>query len=82
MTLQAPTDVLMIRPHYFHPNAQTASDNVFQSAASGSAAEIAARAQGEHDAAVRQLRAAGVSVHVFEDDTPGTPDSLFPNNWI
>jgi len=28
--IQAPTAVVMIRPHRFHPNPETASDNAFQ----------------------------------------------------
>ncbi len=77
--LQAPTDVVMIRPHNFHPNPETAKDNAFQTAATG---DIAAQARQEHDAAVTALRAAGITTHVFDDLGTDTPDSVFPNNWF
>lgn len=79
--LQAPGAVVMIRPHHFHSNPETQGDNGFQTA-TGASAELALRARAEHDAAVAQLRAAGVAVHVFDDTQPGTPDSVFPNNWF
>jgi hypothetical protein len=82
-TLQAPRAVVMIRPHAFFPNAETAADNLFQKAADAAPAEIAARARAEHDDAVARLRAAGITVHLFEDDgSRDTPDSVFPNNWF
>lgn len=77
--MQAPAAVVMVRPHHFHSNPQSATDNAFQSA---STEDAAAKARTEFDAAVTQLRGAGVTVHVFDDDTPGTPDSVFPNNWF
>ena len=77
--LQAPTDVVMIRPHHFRPNPETAQDNAFQRAASGTPA---IRARNEHDAAVATLRGAGITVHVFDDLGTDTPDSVFPNNWF
>ena len=73
----------MIRPHHFTPNAATSADNGFQAQRSDlSADEIAARAQAEMTAAAEALDAAGVTVHLFEDDTRETPDSVFPNNWF
>ena len=45
-SLQAPATVLMIRPHHFSVNPQTAADNVFQSSAGGrDDADIAASFQ-------------------------------------
>lgn len=79
MGLQAPRAAIMIRPHHFHPNPETLADNGFQNA--GGKADPA-RALAEFDAAVAALREAGVEIHVFEDETPGTPDSVFPNNWF
>ncbi|MCG6887991.1 MAG: amidinotransferase, partial [Gammaproteobacteria bacterium] len=32
--------------------------------------------------AAAQLEAAGVTVHIFEDEGTQTPDSVFPNNWF
>ena len=82
-TLQAPRAVVMVQPHAFHPNAETAKDNAYQSPASDQPKAIAARALAEHGAAVTALHAAGVTVHVFDDDgSRNTPDSVFPNNWF
>lgn len=81
MTVQAPRDVLLVRPHHFRPNPQTAADNAFQSAAPATA-DVARAA---HDAATRLaagLQAAGVRVHLVDDVEPDRPDSVFPNNWI
>lgn len=81
--LQAPRAVVMVRPHCFSPNAETAQDNAFQRQGTGDATTIAAKARDEHDAAVTTLRDQGVTVHVFDDDgRHDTPDSVFPNNWF
>ena len=83
-SIQAPGAVVMIRPHRFHPNPQTAADNAFQrSATTASAEAIAAIARDEVTAAAAALEAAGVRVHVFDDfGQHETPDSVFPNNWF
>lgn len=78
--VQAPSAVVMIRPHHFQSNPQTRADNSFQTVATG--ADVARRARKEFDNAVVSLRTAGVDVHVFEDDNTETPDSVFPNNWF
>ncbi|WP_120499816.1 citrulline utilization hydrolase CtlX [Roseovarius sp. EL26] len=82
MSIQAPSSVVMIRPDQFHPNPQTAGDNVFQTELDTDAVTIAARAQSEFDQAVETLREAGIEVHVFQDHGADTPDSVFPNNWF
>ncbi|WP_054004560.1 citrulline utilization hydrolase CtlX [Cypionkella psychrotolerans] len=81
--LQAPEAVVMIRPHAFHSNPETAADNAFQRKGDGAASVLAARALAEFDLSVKTLRDQGVVVHVFEDDgSRDTPDSVFPNNWF
>ena len=81
--VQAPRSVVMIRPHEFYANPQTAGDNGFQTAVNFSRKEMAEAALREHNAAQDQLREAGVQVHVFDDHGVGdTPDSVFPNNWF
>ena len=84
LSVQAPRAVVMVRPHAFTPNPQTAADNSFQHhAPTLDAQAVAQQARGEFDAAVRQLQAAGVTVHVFDDGGErDTPDSVFPNNWF
>src|SRR5688572_3011337 len=76
--------VLMIRPYRFYPNPETAADNAFQqSVAASELPEISIRARREFDAAVGELRDAGVTVHVVDDTaTPEKPDAVFPNNWL
>lgn len=84
MTQQSAKAVLMIRPHRFYPNPETAADNAFQQAVSTEKlADLTAAAQQEFDEAVDQLRIAGVMVHVVDDTaTPEKPDAVFPNNWF
>ncbi|TXK33180.1 amidinotransferase [Ottowia sp. GY511] len=74
----------MVRPHRFTPNPQTAADNAFQSEADQNDAHtIAAAAYREVSQAAEQLQAAGVRVHLFEDEGGrDTPDAVFPNNWF
>lgn len=82
MSVQSPSAVVMIRPSRFTPNPETAADNSFQSAPEASPEAVAAAAQAEFDAAVSKLRGAGIHVHVFQDESGDTPDSVFPNNWF
>lgn len=81
--IQAPAAVVMVRPHHFTPNPETAADNVFQLPRPDLNAEtFEARALREVDAVARTLAHHGVRVHVFDDLTRNTPDSVFPNNWF
>ena len=76
---QNPTALVMVRPLYFGVNPETAADNHFQGAG---AATDRATAIAEFDAMVAALRAAGVTVHVFDQARADTPDAVFPNNWL
>lgn len=81
--LQAPSSIVMIRPHKFMANPQTASDNSFQSEMGSQSKEVAEKAKNEIDLAINQLEEHGVNVHVFDDfGDDDTPDSVFPNNWF
>ena len=84
MIEQSANAVLMIRPHRFYPNPETAADNAFQQAiAAGEMPAVSAAAAREFDRAVETLRANGVTVHAFDDTpTPEKPDAVFPNNWF
>lgn len=84
MSEQSAKSVVMIRPSRFFPNPETALDNAFQQeVVADSASSIAARALNEFDGAVKNLSAAGITVHVFEDTpVPAKPDAIFPNNWF
>lgn len=82
-SLQAPTAVVMIRPHHFTVNEQTMADNVFQADGSAlTADELGRRAFSESTALADELTARGVQVHVFDDESFDHPDSVFPNNWV
>ena len=75
--------MVLIRPHFFSPNPETAHDNAFQSKDAGhDAALVAEAAYAEVTAVADALEAQGIAVHLFDDDGPGKPDSVFPNNWI
>ncbi|WP_224766794.1 citrulline utilization hydrolase CtlX [Janibacter melonis] len=73
----------MIRPRHFSPNPATSIDNRFQSLdPTRSSQHLAADAHREVTAAAAALTAAGVKVHLFEDEDPARCDSVFPNNWF
>lgn len=73
----------MIRPHHFTPNAHTAKDNAFQSVDERrSALAIEKAAFDEVSLMAEGLAQAGVTIHLFEDQTRTLPDSVFPNNWF
>lgn len=82
--VQSPTAGVMIRPHRFTSNPETAADNAFQFVPSDlDPAVIAENARMEFDIAVEALTGEGVKIHVFEDyGEHETPDSVFPNNWF
>ena len=83
LSVQAPAAVVMVRPHHFSVNTETAQDNTFQvSHGEADSALLARRAYAEHSVAVAELERHGVRVHVFEGDDPATPDCVFPNNWF
>ena len=82
MSLQAPSAVVMVRPHHFRSNPETQGDNAYQTASGGSGTDCANAARAEFDRVVLALRNAGVTVHDFDDTGSDTPDSVFPNNWF
>ncbi len=80
-SVQAPSAVVMIRPHHFSVNTETAQDNHFQKTAPYS--ENHSRLASEEMTQVAaHLSHAGITVHLFEDEGHTTPDSVFPNNWF
>jgi hypothetical protein len=87
LSIQAPPAVVMVRPHRFTSNPETAGDNAFQRTPTAhddtAAQSLADAARDEVTAAAERLSDAGVRVHVFDDPGDnGTPDSVFPNNWF
>lgn len=82
-SMQAPSAVVMIRPHHFRVNSETARDNAFQKNSSSlNESELSLAAHAELTLAAKTIEDAGVKVHIFEDDGVDTPDSVFPNNWF
>lgn len=82
-SVQAPAAIVMIRPHHFVVNEETAQDNVFQQLEdTPTAPDLSVKAYDEITEAAQTLSERGVKVHVFEDETRETPDSVFPNNWF
>lgn len=79
---QAPSAVVMIRPHHFVPNEQTQGDNSFQTVSPFDKEHIKQQAFKQVTAMADELQKHGVTVHLFEDEGTKTPDSVFPNNWF
>jgi len=80
-SVQAPSAVIMVRPHHFTMNAETAIDNLFQSCAAPND-DLALAAHAEITEAADTLRRHGVNVHLFDSTGTDTPDAVFPNNWF
>ena len=83
MSVQAPGAVVLIRPHHFASNPETAVDNAFQRIDTArTAKDVAAAAYDDATRLAEALEGAGITVHLFEDDDASRPDSVFPNNWF
>ena len=80
-SLQAPAAIIMVRPHHFAVNPETAADNAFQQE-TPSGTDEAKRAFDELTKAAETLSSHGVKVHLFDDEGRDAPDSVFPNNWF
>ncbi len=80
-SIQAPRAVVMVRPHHFTVNTETAADNRFQIVSERNDRQ-SQLAYDEISRAADTLRSHGVTVHLFEDEGTETPDSVFPNNWF
>lgn len=81
--VQAPRAVVMVRPHQFRPNPDTAADNAFQRRPDGrTSRDIAQAAYAEVTRVAQTLTSEGIRVHLFEDEGEHAPDSVFPNNWF
>lgn len=73
----------MIRPVNFGYNAQTAVNNAFQTQDQGDNLTIHQSALKEFDAFIEKLQSNDIDILVVQDtESPHTPDSIFPNNWV
>lgn len=80
---QAPSAVVMVRPRNFYSNPETAKDNGYQVLiAQEEEKAVAELAYQQVTQASDKLRDVGIAVHLFEDNSRETPDSVFPNNWL
>ncbi|WP_027858188.1 citrulline utilization hydrolase CtlX [Marinobacterium jannaschii] len=83
LSVQSPRAVVMIRPHCFYPNPDTAEDNAYQKQSiSEEKPQVSQRAYQEVTAAAEKLREHQVEVFLYDDEGEATPDSVFPNNWF
>jgi len=81
--MPAPSTILMIRPAAFGFNAETSTDNFFQSHPGNSSPDIQLKALAEFDNMVKLLSKQEIEVIVFQDyPEPVKPSAVFPNNWI
>jgi hypothetical protein len=75
--------ILMVRPAAFGFNAETATNNYFQSNPDISKEELQQNALVEFDNMVQTLRTHHINVLVIDDTKePAKPDAIFPNNWL
>lgn len=81
-SIQAPAAIVMVRPHHFSINGQTAADNAFQARNTDTGNDISQKAFEEISLAAKRIEEKGVAVHLFEDKEQLSPDSVFPNNWF
>ena len=80
-SVQSPSSIVMIRPHHFTVNAETAIDNAFQ-VRKIPQKELGNSAYQEITEAAKILSNHGIKIHIFENKDPKIPDSVFPNNWF
>jgi hypothetical protein len=76
--------IMMIEPVSFRFNEETAENNYYQKVIDGLSPEgTQEKALSEFMNFVDKLRSHGVNVIVVKDtESPDTPDSIFPNNWV
>jgi hypothetical protein len=75
--------VLMVRPHAFGYNPETARTNTFQERTDPAVADAPTRARQEFEQLARALTSEGVTVCAVDDSAlPAKPDAVFPNNWV
>ena len=79
---QAPSAVLMVRPHHYRFNAADCADNAFLVEPDLSGDALAGAAFDEITAMAHAIEARGVRVELVDDLGTSTPDSVFPNNWF
>ncbi len=81
---QITKNIMMIEPVSFRFNEETAENNYYQKFIDSLSPErTQEKALSEFTNFVDKLRSHGVNVIVVKDtESPDTPDSIFPNNWV
>ena len=83
MNIITPSTILMVKPHHFGYNPETATTNAFQQSLDIEESSVTKLAITEYDHAVEQIRNEGIEVLSYEEAQENiTPDAVFPNNWI
>ena len=80
-SIQSASSIVMIRPHHFTVNLETAVDNAFQLKEIPQK-ELNNLAYQEISVSAEILSSHGIKIHMFEDKSFKIPDSVFPNNWF
>ena len=80
-SIQSASSIVMIRPHHFTVNLETAVDNAFQLKEIPQK-ELNNLAYQEISLSAEILSSHGIKIHMFEDKSFKIPDSVFPNNWF
>eukprot|EP00007_Cunea_sp_BSH-02190019_P009740 CAMPEP_0174244868 /NCGR_PEP_ID=MMETSP0417-20130205/36863_1 /TAXON_ID=242541 /ORGANISM="Mayorella sp, Strain BSH-02190019" /LENGTH=875 /DNA_ID=CAMNT_0015324601 /DNA_START=83 /DNA_END=2710 /DNA_ORIENTATION=+ len=81
--IQTSSAVMMVAPVGFCRNEETALDNFFMCDVDDPMVELERRALAEFGALHRELTSRGVCVLVYSAERfQGTPDAVFPNNWV
>lgn len=76
-----PTKILMIKPSYFRVNEEALESNKFMTITEHPSI-VRQKVLEEHQQLYDILVQHKCDVHLFEEISPDTPDSLFCNNWI
>ena len=80
---QCPSSIVMIRPHNFMPNPETSCDNGSQiTTIDIDKKDYSKFACDEFNHAAKMLEDSDIKVHLFDDNSHATPDSVFLNNWF
>ena len=81
---QITNTILMVRPHNFGYNSETAVNNTFQKNSNSiDSKQVSLMALKEFDHMVDSLRNKDVVIEVCQDtDLPLKSDAVFPNNWV
>jgi hypothetical protein len=80
--MQTTNHILLVKPHHFSFNTETAGSNAFQNVINDKQETIKQNVLTEFENFSTILRSKGIHVTVVNDTPlPQKPDAVFPNNW-